>query len=527
MTMRREPVGIYPPSAAAAVLGLVLDVKRDFGASGSSESTTGSITAGSSVLTLASPIDFQNGQGISVAGAGTSGALLVTSIASGAGTTTLTLAESAATTVSNAQILHDDSAAINAALSALSLTTGGTIYFPDGVYYCNGPATTTNGYNTILALPYNPFSSVTAGPNPVTIALIGQTFPAEQPSEFSPDAPTNSGSIIICTLATGTSYQSILGGPNQTGIATNKSVITVVTRNLVVRQMYPAPFYAIDLSGCENADLDGVICDVTTPPGSAPAPSSTANGAGILMPNSQTSSMYGRSSLTRFYMQSLGVGIMASAHAFIDNGVIQNCYTGISIIKGEHPIYIGKVNVERNTYDISADSQGGLSDTPRLYVAQLDIEPNSGTSPGPRINDPNNLLQGIVNFVLVYNNAGLSGPLPMNGGANLRVTNLGDVGARSITPPASPLTSGTVYQNTLGITITIYQPAYASTSGTAGTVAVALGPTSTPPTIFTKQIPGTSSSTAPDMVEVRVPPGWYYSMTATSATLATAMFIGE
>jgi len=97
----------------------------------------------------------------------------------------------------------------------------------------------------------------------------------------------------------------------------------------------------------------------------------------------------------------------------------------------------------------------------------------------------------------------------------------------SITPPASPLVSGTVYQNTSGVLVTIYQPAYATTSGTAGTVAVALGPTSTPPTIFTKQIPGTTSSSAPDMVEVRVPPGWYYAFTASGATLATATFIGE
>lgn len=135
MTMRREPVGIYPPSAAAAVLGLVLDVKRDFGASGSSESTTGSITAGSSVLTLASPIDFQNGQGISVAGAGASGALLVSTIDSGAGTTTLTLADAAGTTVSAATVQHDDTTAIQDAMAA-----GAWVVFPSGTYYMSSTA---------------------------------------------------------------------------------------------------------------------------------------------------------------------------------------------------------------------------------------------------------------------------------------------------------------------------------------------------------------------------------------------------
>ena len=77
MTMRREPVGIYPPSAAAAVLGLVLDVKRDYGASGSSASTTGNIASGSTTLTLAAPQDFVDGQGISVANAGTAPPVVV------------------------------------------------------------------------------------------------------------------------------------------------------------------------------------------------------------------------------------------------------------------------------------------------------------------------------------------------------------------------------------------------------------------------------------------------------------------
>jgi hypothetical protein len=47
----------------------ILNVKS-FGASGSSQTTTGSINAGSTTLTLASPIDFQNGQGIMILGAG-------------------------------------------------------------------------------------------------------------------------------------------------------------------------------------------------------------------------------------------------------------------------------------------------------------------------------------------------------------------------------------------------------------------------------------------------------------------------
>lgn len=96
-----------------------------------------------------------------------------------------------------------------------------------------------------------------------------------------------------------------------------------------------------------------------------------------------------------------------------------------------------------------------------------------------------------------------------------------------IIPPASPLVSGTVYQNTYLVDIVVYQPAYATTSGTAGTVAVALGASSTPSTLYTKQIGGSTSSTEPDVCTLRVPPGWYYSFTTSGTTLLDAQIQGE
>lgn len=97
----------------------------------------------------------------------------------------------------------------------------------------------------------------------------------------------------------------------------------------------------------------------------------------------------------------------------------------------------------------------------------------------------------------------------------------------SVAPPASPLVSGTVYQNTTGRYMNVYQPAYATTSGTAGTVAVSLGSSSSPGTIYTDQIGGGTSSTAPRMVYLKVPPDWYYSVTTSGTTLLTATMIAE
>lgn len=51
-------------------LDLSLDMQRDFGASGSNFTTTGTTIAGSTTLTLTAAGDFQNGQGITIFGAG-------------------------------------------------------------------------------------------------------------------------------------------------------------------------------------------------------------------------------------------------------------------------------------------------------------------------------------------------------------------------------------------------------------------------------------------------------------------------
>ena len=96
-------------------------------------------------------------------------------------------------------------------------------------------------------------------------------------------------------------------------------------------------------------------------------------------------------------------------------------------------------------------------------------------------------------------------------------------------PPSVPssITSGTVYQNQNPLKVRIYLPVYASTAGTAGSVSVAMGnnqsnasPPSIP-TLYTKFINGSTSSSAPEIVTVEVPAGWYYSFTGTGVTFGT------
>lgn len=125
--------GIY--RSFADRLGDVANVK-DYGASGSAQTTTGTISAGSTSLAVASAIDFAVGQGISVYQAGAASALLVAKITAISGTT-ITLDTAAGTSKTSVAVAHDDTAALQAAINATP-APGGITVVPSGYYNVSG-----------------------------------------------------------------------------------------------------------------------------------------------------------------------------------------------------------------------------------------------------------------------------------------------------------------------------------------------------------------------------------------------------
>jgi hypothetical protein len=97
------------------------------------------------------------------------------------------------------------------------------------------------------------------------------------------------------------------------------------------------------------------------------------------------------------------------------------------------------------------------------------------------------------------------------------------LGGMSPTLSANPPSSATAYQNTNPYDIRIYLPAYATTSGTAGTVAYGEDASSTVTEMTAKFINGATSSTAVDIIELFVPAGHYYEFTASGVTFGTAV----
>lgn len=143
----KDPHGTYTEFSERAI-----NVKW-FGASGSTQTTTGSITAGSAILTLASALDFKNGQGITVNHAGAACTLATP------GAPTVTPTGTAGTTEYQYQIV------------ALDGKGGCTAASPAGV--------TTTGNATLDATNYNALSW-TAVAGAVAYAVYGRVSGAMQ-----------------------------------------------------------------------------------------------------------------------------------------------------------------------------------------------------------------------------------------------------------------------------------------------------------------------------------------------------------
>ncbi|MEL9990281.1 MAG: hypothetical protein QXP98_01990 [Thermoproteus sp.] len=86
----------------------------------------------------------------------------------------------------------------------------------------------------------------------------------------------------------------------------------------------------------------------------------------------------------------------------------------------------------------------------------------------------------------------------------------------------NPPEPGAVYRNPYPFEIRILLPVYASTPGTPGVVKAAVGPGQTPQVVAVKRVGGDTTQDAPELIELKVPPRWYYSFEAVGVKFGTA-----
>ncbi len=153
-----------------------------FGQKGFQTTTSGTTAAGTTVVVasagdwVASSAGFSYGhEGIYIPGAGVSGAGYIGTVTSVSGTT-LTVTPATSTSVaSGTAVLHDETAAIQAAVAVTNYTTPTQVNCPAGVYNINGPFRDTGTFDSIIEMPtfsYNDSLNVNA---PAQFILNGTT----------------------------------------------------------------------------------------------------------------------------------------------------------------------------------------------------------------------------------------------------------------------------------------------------------------------------------------------------------------
>lgn len=232
--------------------------------------------------------------------------------------------------------------------------------------------------------------------------------------------------------------------------------------------------------------------------------------------------------------------IQMNSSATATPGNYGNTLSSVIQIAGTYPI--GEVEIRDNRFTLTNTISGAIVNLLALGTANnltmVRVDRNrvfGGFSAAKFVEAMCNTAGGLVGKIYIdgndISNLGISasffGSYQTTYSQLITERNVGYNPVGSQTPPANPLVSGTVYQNLYGMPITVYQPAYASVAGTAGTVAAALGSTNTPATLFTQIVSGATTSTIPEVVILRVPVGWYYSFTVSGSVLQNASIQGE
>ena len=386
-----------PATCTASSTTSICITDSTYNASTAGATTTtvsGTFTAGTSG-TIGSCSTFSANNGIAIAGAGTAGGLYigkVVSCTSGA----LVVTPATTTTVSSSNVVqHDETAAINAAITALgALNGGGDIWFTPGLYLVNGPLLQTSGANAILPMPV----IANYGPNQVRIGIRGL-------QHISTNIVSTQAGAIIQTAATSgnlfSGYDSATGGgfANFTNVWLDIEDMTLVAPDNPQIKM-------INALTILNLTAKNVQCNTT----------------GSTFPTHSTSACL------------ISPEVGNNVHVDVDEVLESLFYTGFQL--GEHSHYgaiFAESSVNGFVFDpgLNAGVSAGASNAIAVdylwcqactntiaagaEVANINVQVADNEGPGAfAVKDPSNLLAGVVNINNVNSGGGTN---PCNTGA--------------------------------------------------------------------------------------------------------------
>lgn len=240
-----------------------------YSAAGSGAVASGAIRAGSSSLTVDSPVGWRVGHGIRIEGAGAGGGPLTTTVSSIQGHK-LILAAAAESDVGAATVGHDDSAAVQAVLNAGS-SGDRTVFLPAGTYFVDGLE--LNSPNSIHIIGAGPGCTIlrSRGDNPIleidartatahSITIEGVSFigsagdGAAHPQNIGLALRDSGGHGIFNVTVRNCRFEDCGGSAIRTSSGTN-AIFTVLLEGLDISQPPTAAGDAIDLFGSNDLTL--------------------------------------------------------------------------------------------------------------------------------------------------------------------------------------------------------------------------------------------------------------------------------
>jgi hypothetical protein len=385
----------------------------DFKASGSSRKVTGSISSGSRTLTLAagSVVDFEVGQGILVTGAAASSGNLITKVDAVSGLV-ITLHDAASTARTSTNVQHDDTVAIQTAMSSICSSGGGTLYFSPGFYRINGPLQATN---SILKIPFNPTTNAT-----IALSLVGLS-----PAFMTWQGPVSTTGVIIQTDVVGANADSSMLAGALFNITADYTLInnTKVAIEGLCFQTYPNPaISALDLGmlGTHESVRD-VGIDAGEPLLTAAQP--THGTFGLRLPRNNAVTELG---VENVEVSNYGIGVICSEVIHALNVTVQRCLIGLRITPGHH-LVSGRFLLWHcpTLLEIS-----GSSTVPTVIDLMLDIEKASDGGwympvLGHDFYDPLDTALGRIEYVAVTGFTGVLQDASVTGMTKVTLVNLG------------------------------------------------------------------------------------------------------
>ncbi len=377
-----------PGTTTGTFSGNVANVNINVGlapyyASGSATTTTTSGTFGVGTSgTIASCTSFSASQGIYIAGAGAAAANYIGTVVScSAGALVITPATS--TSVANGTLVqHDDTAAIQAAITALA-SSGGTIFFSDGFYRANGAFQDVSHANAVLLMPVVAYYGNAA---PVSIALVGATPPVQNPRPFVGDTfPAYVGGVVIQSDKTG---GNLIGAYNSTvdPFGDHFTGVLLTLRNLTLRTYTNPNLTAVDARLVAQAQIENVTVDVGQT--GDPIQPTHSNAVGIYTPGDKNN---GYNVLKNIEVEGYYYGVVSSEHTYLDYVSVYVTLHAIQMASGSIPAYGSRVFIQDCPYGLE-----GVSGATPLYFSELSFEQVAGrpawTNITAHIDDASNFL---------------------------------------------------------------------------------------------------------------------------------------